>query len=166
MKIYGISIVQGHHHIKVTYLIMKFLSVNRWTFFLTMIMWAIFLIPFLLTMKILTKCFSNQPVWYRSWDNKNCRWNMDKNRAFSIMGKFSVEDFVQTQIETEWNFGGAYGVPQIVTHSWRKAILKTRSGKVGWIMKERKEVLNYALTFPDTYLDTPFHDPNWACFIA
>lgn len=42
---------------------------------------------------------------------------MDKNRAFSIMGKFSVEDFVQTQIETEWNFGGAYGVPQIVTHS-------------------------------------------------
>ena len=28
-------------------------------------------------------------------------------------------------------------------------------------MKERKEVLDYALSLPDTYLDTPFHDNNW-----
>lgn len=28
-------------------------------------------------------------------------------------------------------------------------------------MKERKEVLDYGLTFPDVYLDSPFHDDNW-----
>ena len=28
-------------------------------------------------------------------------------------------------------------------------------------MKTREEILKYALTFPDTYQDTPFHDPNW-----
>lgn len=28
-------------------------------------------------------------------------------------------------------------------------------------MTERKQVLDYALTLPDTYIDTPFHDSNW-----
>ena len=28
-------------------------------------------------------------------------------------------------------------------------------------MKTRKEALEYGLSFPDTYIDTPFHDANW-----
>lgn len=28
-------------------------------------------------------------------------------------------------------------------------------------MKERKEILEYGLTFPDVYVDAPFHDENW-----
>lgn len=28
-------------------------------------------------------------------------------------------------------------------------------------MKTREEALNYALSFPDTYQDAPFHDTNW-----
>lgn len=28
-------------------------------------------------------------------------------------------------------------------------------------MKERKEVLDYGLTFSDVYLDSTFHDDNW-----
>lgn len=28
-------------------------------------------------------------------------------------------------------------------------------------MKSRKEVLQYGLSFPDTYQDAPFHDENW-----
>ena len=28
-------------------------------------------------------------------------------------------------------------------------------------MKTRKQALTYALTFPDTYQDAPFHDANW-----
>ena len=28
-------------------------------------------------------------------------------------------------------------------------------------MKSREEALEYGLSFPDTYKDTPFHDPNW-----
>ena len=28
-------------------------------------------------------------------------------------------------------------------------------------MKERKEVLNFGLTFPDVYVDAPFHGDNW-----
>ena len=28
-------------------------------------------------------------------------------------------------------------------------------------MTERKEVLDYGMTFPDVYTDTPFHDDNW-----
>lgn len=28
-------------------------------------------------------------------------------------------------------------------------------------MKERKEVLNFGLTFPDVYVDAPFHNDNW-----
>lgn len=28
-------------------------------------------------------------------------------------------------------------------------------------MTTREEALAYALTFPDSYEDTPFHDPNW-----
>ncbi len=28
-------------------------------------------------------------------------------------------------------------------------------------MKTRKEALDFGLTFENTYLDTPFHDPNW-----
>ncbi|NBH71706.1 MmcQ/YjbR family DNA-binding protein [Clostridiaceae bacterium] len=28
-------------------------------------------------------------------------------------------------------------------------------------MTERKQVLDYALTLPGTYIDTPFHDSNW-----
>ena len=29
------------------------------------------------------------------------------------------------------------------------------------IMKTREEATKYGLSFPDTYLETPFHDPNW-----
>ena len=28
-------------------------------------------------------------------------------------------------------------------------------------MKTREEALKYGLSFPDTYQDAPFHDPNW-----
>ena len=28
-------------------------------------------------------------------------------------------------------------------------------------MKTRKEALEYGLSFPDTYKEAPFHDPNW-----
>jgi len=28
-------------------------------------------------------------------------------------------------------------------------------------MRERKEVLDYGMTFPDVYTDVPFHDTNW-----
>ena len=28
-------------------------------------------------------------------------------------------------------------------------------------MKERKEVLDFGLTFPEVYVDAPFHDDNW-----
>lgn len=28
-------------------------------------------------------------------------------------------------------------------------------------MKTREEVLAYGLSFPNTYQDAPFHDPNW-----
>ena len=28
-------------------------------------------------------------------------------------------------------------------------------------MQTREEALQYGLSFPDTYADTPFHDPNW-----
>lgn len=28
-------------------------------------------------------------------------------------------------------------------------------------MKERQEILDYGLTLPDVYTDTPFHDDNW-----
>ena len=28
-------------------------------------------------------------------------------------------------------------------------------------MRTRKEILEYGLSFPDTYLDAPFHDENW-----
>ena len=28
-------------------------------------------------------------------------------------------------------------------------------------MKTREQVLVYGLSFPDTYQDAPFHDPNW-----
>lgn len=28
-------------------------------------------------------------------------------------------------------------------------------------MRTREEVLQYGLTFPDTYIDAPFHDDNW-----
>ena len=28
-------------------------------------------------------------------------------------------------------------------------------------MKERQEVLEFGLTFPGAYVDTPFHDDNW-----
>ncbi len=28
-------------------------------------------------------------------------------------------------------------------------------------MKTREEVLSYGLSFPDTYREAPFHDPNW-----
>ena len=29
------------------------------------------------------------------------------------------------------------------------------------MMKTRKEVLDYGLSFPNTYQDAPFHDENW-----
>ena len=32
---------------------------------------------------------------------------------------------------------------------------------MGIIMKTREEALNYGMSFPDTYTETPFHDPNW-----
>ena len=28
-------------------------------------------------------------------------------------------------------------------------------------MMNRKELLEYGLSFPGTYQDAPFHDPNW-----
>ena len=28
-------------------------------------------------------------------------------------------------------------------------------------MRTRQDVLNYGLSFPDTYWDAPFHDDNW-----
>ena len=28
-------------------------------------------------------------------------------------------------------------------------------------MKTREEAINYGLSFPDTYMEAPFHDPNW-----
>lgn len=28
-------------------------------------------------------------------------------------------------------------------------------------MKDREEVLDYGMTFPEVYLDSPFHDDNW-----
>ena len=28
-------------------------------------------------------------------------------------------------------------------------------------MKTREEALSYGLSFPDTYQEAPFHDPNW-----
>ena len=28
-------------------------------------------------------------------------------------------------------------------------------------MKTREEALNYGLSFPNTYMEMPFHDPNW-----
>ena len=28
-------------------------------------------------------------------------------------------------------------------------------------MKTREEALKYGLSFPDTYQEAPFHDPNW-----
>lgn len=28
-------------------------------------------------------------------------------------------------------------------------------------MKERKEILDFGLSFPDVYIDAPFHDDNW-----
>ena len=28
-------------------------------------------------------------------------------------------------------------------------------------MQSRKEALDYGLTFPDTYVETPFRDTNW-----
>ena len=31
----------------------------------------------------------------------------------------------------------------------------------GEIMKTREEVINFGLSFPDTYTDAPFHDDNW-----
>ena len=29
------------------------------------------------------------------------------------------------------------------------------------VMKSRDEVLQYGLSFPDTYVEAPFHDTNW-----
>lgn len=28
-------------------------------------------------------------------------------------------------------------------------------------MRTREEAINYGLSFPDTYMEAPFHDPNW-----
>ena len=28
-------------------------------------------------------------------------------------------------------------------------------------MKTREEAVKYGLSFPDTYMETPFHDPGW-----
>ena len=28
-------------------------------------------------------------------------------------------------------------------------------------MNSREEALEYGLSFPDTYVETPFHDTNW-----
>ncbi len=28
-------------------------------------------------------------------------------------------------------------------------------------MRERQEILDYGMTFPDVYIDTPFRDENW-----
>ena len=29
------------------------------------------------------------------------------------------------------------------------------------VMENREEVLQYGLSFPDTYVEAPFHDTNW-----
>ena len=43
-----------------------------------------------------------------------------------------------------------------------KNIMKEKSTKKEYAaMKERKEVLDYGMTFPDVYIDTPFRDTNW-----
>lgn len=33
--------------------------------------------------------------------------------------------------------------------------------KGGRTVRTRKEVLDYGMTFPDVYVDAPFHDDNW-----
>ena len=44
---------------------------------------------------------------------------------------------------------------------------RQRSGYASWgggrrkAMTTREEALEYGMSFPDVYLDTPFHDPNW-----
>jgi len=37
----------------------------------------------------------------------------------------------------------------------------TRQLKEAVFMKKREEILEFGLTFPDVYVDTPFHDDNW-----
>ena len=40
-------------------------------------------------------------------------------------------------------------------------VLYLQKQKGEFTMRERQEVLNYGMTFPDTYMDAPFHDANW-----
>lgn len=40
-------------------------------------------------------------------------------------------------------------------------VLYLQKQKGEFTMRERQEVLNYGMTFPDTYMDAPFHDTNW-----
>ena len=40
-------------------------------------------------------------------------------------------------------------------------VLYLQKQKGEFTMRERQEVLNYGMTFPDTNMDTPFHDANW-----
>lgn len=32
-------------------------------------------------------------------------------------------------------------------------------------MKTREEALNYGLSFPNTYMEMPFHDPNCSWYV-
>ena len=49
------------------------------------------------------------------------------------------------------------------------AIIRFKTGKLNilfgggliYFMKTREEALKYGLSFPDTYQEAPFHDPNW-----
>ena len=40
-------------------------------------------------------------------------------------------------------------------------VLYLQKQKGEFTMREQQEVLNYGMTFPDTYMDAPFHDANW-----
>lgn len=49
-----------------------------------------------------------------------------------------------------------------------KSVVKMRQSNVHFLtidevktLKTREEALRYGLSFPDTYIDAPFHDENW-----
>ena len=49
-----------------------------------------------------------------------------------------------------------------------KSVVKMRQSNVHFLtidevktLKIREEALRYGLSFPDTYIDAPFHDENW-----
>ena len=51
---------------------------------------------------------------------------------------------------------------------YEKSVVKMRRSNVHFLtidevktLKTREEALRYGLSFPDTYIDAPFHDENW-----